>query len=287
MPNWTGTRRKRSTPSPADAGPPQLLPAAQRIGATDGPVVAGPVSNLPATSGVAGNGATPESAITNLTLYGNTYNIGTITTAQYVTTGSTVYDPGWYYGTLANATTIYTNCWQQDNPSLQQRLAQQRLIQMNPNVYIQTYLNQTIDPRIAEVERQVHQLLDDHRALASGRAKRLLVSHLTPAQRATFEAKEYFDVPSKMPQHFYRIFKGRAANVIRYKAPMLRGSIPAAPDIALCCHPADYVPDEDTMLTQKFMLEHQEAEFLKTANKHQITSPMVRPYLQALERAAA
>jgi hypothetical protein len=36
----------------------------------------------------------------------------------------------------------------------------------------------------------------------------------------------------------------------------------------LCAHPADFVPNPDTMLAQKLYLEHQEEAFVKIANIH-------------------
>jgi hypothetical protein len=37
-----------------------------------------------------------------------------------------------------------------------------------------------------------------------------------------------------------------------------------------CIHPRDAVPDEDTMLMQMLMLETNEQEFLRIANRHSV-----------------
>jgi hypothetical protein len=130
--------------------------------------------------------------------------------------------------------------------------------------------------RAAEVAAAAHVAQEAARKSANGRAKALLLANLTPEQRRTFDDQGYFDVDKSPLGYFYRVFLGRSANVIQYHRPLHGRPVPA---IALCCHPSSYVPDEDTVLAQKFMLEYDEAQFLKLANRHDLESAYARHYL--------
>lgn len=99
---------------------------------------------------------------------------------------------------------------------------------------------------------------------AKTRAEGLLREHLSERQRADLNEKGYFEVCAvnfrEGIRRYYRIRRGRAGNVA-----LLDG--PGGREVKkLCCHPLENVPDADTMLSQKLMLEHNEALFLKLAN---------------------
>lgn len=98
------------------------------------------------------------------------------------------------------------------------------------------------------------------RAAASARARELLFDNLTDQQRSDLKRDGFFFVPSKKAGRKYRLRKGRAGNVdvIQNERILHR----------LCAHPQLYVPDDDTRLAQKLMIEHQEDEFLRLANVH-------------------
>lgn len=100
-------------------------------------------------------------------------------------------------------------------------------------------------------------------AEAKVRAHRLLVSVLTLKQRETYIRDQFFDVYSKDGKRRYRILSGRSGNV-----KLLNEAGKAIK--SYCCHPAEYVPDEDTLVAQKLALEHDEAMFLKTANVYNV-----------------
>lgn len=100
------------------------------------------------------------------------------------------------------------------------------------------------------------------REKAKARAKELLVKHLTPNQRGEYEQHGCFHVVTRK-KHRYLIKQGRISNVIRLNK---RGK----PVRAFCIHPKIFVPDEDTMLTQKLMLETDEDEFLRIANHRKV-----------------
>jgi hypothetical protein len=107
---------------------------------------------------------------------------------------------------------------------------------------------------VAEEKRKAEQ------AVADAKAKRLLIECLSPEQRASLEAHNYFDV--KLPSGaVYRINKGWAHNVKRLKRDG------TAEHGTFCAHPSDTVPHYDNMLAQKFMLETDEAAFLRIANR--------------------
>lgn len=101
------------------------------------------------------------------------------------------------------------------------------------------------------------------RARARERAARLLHEHLTAEQleELSREGRFHLDVLSQDGRRRrYRINRGRSRNV--QEVDPGNGRIIKT----LCAHPVAYVPDEDTMLAQKLMLETAEAEFLRIAN---------------------
>jgi hypothetical protein len=100
------------------------------------------------------------------------------------------------------------------------------------------------------------------REKAKARAKELLVAHLTPNQRREYEQHGCFHVVTRK-KHRYLIKQGRISNVIRLNK---RGK----PIRAFCIHPKIFVPDADTMLAQKLMLETDEEEFLRIANHRKV-----------------
>ena len=91
------------------------------------------------------------------------------------------------------------------------------------------------------------------------RAKRLLLEYLNPEQRAQFKKDGTFVVIGNKTGKRYSIRKGRSHNVkeIDREGKAVR---------SFCAHPRESVPDFDTMLSQKIMLEHMESDFIKIAN---------------------
>lgn len=98
---------------------------------------------------------------------------------------------------------------------------------------------------------------EKERATAEKKAHRLLRYHLTPEQRREYQREDSFRI--EVNGRCYRIRKGRAGNVdlIDAEGNRLRN---------YCIHPTAQVPNEDTMLAQKLLLEADEAAFLRTAN---------------------
>ena len=101
---------------------------------------------------------------------------------------------------------------------------------------------------------------------AKARARRLLISMLTPDQRKELEEKNHFHLTvhdRSGSMRVYRIEHGYAGNV------KLLG-VAGQPVKRYCIH-ADYrLPYEDQMLAQKLLLESNEEHFLKVANMTQL-----------------
>jgi hypothetical protein len=88
-----------------------------------------------------------------------------------------------------------------------------------------------------------------------------LRAYLSKKQREELEKYNYFTVYSRNgSKNVYRIYRGRQGNVVR-KLATGQGQ-------ALCAHPADCIPDADTMLAQALYIEHNEEAFLEKANPH-------------------
>jgi hypothetical protein len=118
--------------------------------------------------------------------------------------------------------------------------------------------------QIAEQQRQADEWRrqaeerERERVVAAQRAEQLLRDNLSPAQLAEYEQHGHFHVRGESAR--YRIRKGRSANI-----DVLEGERVAH---RLCIHPAEQVPDQDTMLAQKLALEADEPGVLRLANRH-------------------
>lgn len=99
------------------------------------------------------------------------------------------------------------------------------------------------------------------RAMASKRAKRLLAECLTAKQRRALKREDAFRV--QIGERQYRIKRGYAGNVELVEGDRVRERY--------CIHPPQDIPDEDTMLAQKLLLEADEAAFLRVANATRVS----------------
>jgi len=95
---------------------------------------------------------------------------------------------------------------------------------------------------------------------ARARAERLLRSHLSPDQVRDLDQHNWFEV--HVADRVYRLLRGRMGNV----RLMCDGKAVAQ----FCIHPKTDVPDADTMLAQKLMLESDEESFLRIANRSEL-----------------
>jgi hypothetical protein len=108
---------------------------------------------------------------------------------------------------------------------------------------------------VAETKRR-----RDARAIAIRAADELLFSVLNEVQRQSLAKNAWFLVKGKSGKG-YRLRKGRAGNVdeIDPKTGVVLRT--------LCAHPSMDVPDGDTVAAQKLMLETDDEEFFRIANK--------------------
>lgn len=99
------------------------------------------------------------------------------------------------------------------------------------------------------------------REAAEARAEALLVENLSEEQRADYRKHRHFVVHGRRAR--YRIRYGRSGNidVVGRDGKIVH---------RLCAHPLETVPNPDTMLAQKLMLEHDEDGFERLANRHHI-----------------
>jgi len=104
---------------------------------------------------------------------------------------------------------------------------------------------------------------DAFRAASKQRARNLLSNFLTPAQKAMLSTKNFFEVTvhgKDGVDRRYRVEQGYAGNVKLLDAA-------GNPVKRFCIHGDSRIPEEDNMLMQKMLLEANEEDFVKIANK--------------------
>jgi len=97
------------------------------------------------------------------------------------------------------------------------------------------------------------------RRKAEARARALLMTSLSPAQRESLEKFRFFDI--EIGGKTYRIHQGTHGNVRQ---------VENGREIVTFCAQPEGVPAEDAMLAQKLMLETDEAAFLRVANARRL-----------------
>lgn len=98
------------------------------------------------------------------------------------------------------------------------------------------------------------------REAAESAARTLLLQNLDQAQAAEFTKSRQFEVISRDGARRYRVEYGTAGNV-----KLLNGE--GKPVSKFCIHPQVLCPTEDVMLAQKLLLDADEEEFLRIANR--------------------
>lgn len=121
-------------------------------------------------------------------------------------------------------------------------------------------LEQRNQNRIRAIEDQ------DRRKAAIERARELLVASLTPEQREQYDANMEFIVFGQKTGRRYLIKDGRVGNVHELDKADGLWPFPHRARRQYCAHPSMMVPNADTMLAQKLMLECNEQDFLDLAN---------------------
>lgn len=116
--------------------------------------------------------------------------------------------------------------------------------------------------RLAQLMNAENQAAQAVKNAARDKARQLLLAQLDDRQRVDLASNGYFELETIQPsgeRRRYRIHRGRSGNVERVDQEGRRLR-------RYCIHPVMACPDEDTMLTQKLWLEHNEELFLRTAN---------------------
>ncbi len=138
--------------------------------------------------------------------------------------------------------------------------------------YVPATLNQPVEltpeqleeqERRREERRQRDEEAQREREAAVARAEELLLAHLDEAQREQYAREQSFRLIKG--DKTYLIRRGRAGNVYLLDEN-------GEQSIEYCAHVVDQIPDEDNLLAQKFMLETDEAEFLRLANARRVAA---------------
>jgi hypothetical protein len=116
---------------------------------------------------------------------------------------------------------------------------------------------ETPEEKASRLKREVER--EAKRKAASLRAEHLLFTILTPSQVKQYTDDDFIELMVK--GRTYRIRKGYSRNVELIEA--------GKPTVRYCAHPEDahVTPVPDAMLAQLLMLQNNEAEFLKVANR--------------------
>jgi len=130
----------------------------------------------------------------------------------------------------------------------------------NPDQYV--WAPRILTPAEQEAQRVRIAAVKEAEDTARARAEELLNRYLREDQRVTLQEKGWFLVEAKSGTR-YRIYRGRSHNV-----KLLDTSDREV--ASLCAHPKMVVPEADTMLSQKLMLELAEDRFLAMANKRHL-----------------
>ena len=105
-----------------------------------------------------------------------------------------------------------------------------------------------------------------HWETARARGQRLLLAHLTPAQRKQYSICRHFDVVGSDTGHRYRIRQGDALNIEEYDRDGTYLS-------RWCFAPMGNLVLGDILLAQKLALELFESEARAVANRYPIDYP--------------
>ena len=119
---------------------------------------------------------------------------------------------------------------------------------------------------------------EQEKAEAQAKARRLLEESLTPEQWTMFMEKKCFIVQGGKTKKQYRIDYGYGINIRELEILILNNLENSHKVVrSLCVHPnnSHEMPNEDTMLVQKLMLEDENSEeqLIKIANIHDSFAP--------------
>jgi hypothetical protein len=198
------------------------------------------------------------------------------TAGTTTTSGTTCATPLWIWGSTASttATNVWYAEWHDVSLAVEDHLDQTPSLldrwPSEPEHQEHVQLRQAARRVAAEHAAALAHRAQEERArieaesarieAARARAHALLLSHLTPAQRQTFETNKWFVVEGGRSKTRYRVRSHACAGNIE----LLDGERVTH---RLCGHCDHTIPLGDQLLAQKLMLELDEDEFLKLANR--------------------
>ena len=175
---------------------------------------------------------------------------------------------GWnnYYtvtnGTSSSSTDATTGAWWAWNGTWSTWTAWTEPITLQSQTFQYQPRELTAEERAAETERlraaaEAARVRQEEARLAVEKAEALLRAHLDDEQQATLDREQAFLVSVKSGRK-YKVKRGQRGNV--------REMDDQGQEVrSFCIHPDD-VPDQDAMLAQKLLLEHDEPAFRRIAN---------------------
>lgn len=124
--------------------------------------------------------------------------------------------------------------------------------------YIQSYFYSAFETEEQRVIREAAEAESARKRIqVNNRAEELMFLIIGEERKQQYIEKKYFDV--QVNGRTYRVHRGRSKNI----DVLENGEVKEK----LCIHPAEQVPDPDTMLAQFLALTTDEKRFLATANK--------------------
>jgi len=101
--------------------------------------------------------------------------------------------------------------------------------------------------------------------VAQDRAEALLKVVLTPEEYASLGERGYLEVPSpSQPTRTYCVPRGRGRVAVQENGLIVE---------SLCVAPVEWLPPGDVVLTHKLMIEGDEQEYLRHANRYRLKVP--------------
>lgn len=193
------------------------------------------------------------------------YSIGT-TTNNYVPTAWAGWNQGIYGATTQTITvTAASTVWYGWNQGYTQGAYglgnyYQQPIAINQHRVVEITEEQKAEmARLQAIATEERKLLAEKQAAAKVKAKQILRMTLSKRQREDFEAAGTFEL--MVNERLYRIRPGCRVERLDPVTKAIRSYF--------CIHPANHyeLPHEDVALSQKLLLEANEAEFLRLANE--------------------
>ncbi len=124
------------------------------------------------------------------------------------------------------------------------------------NYYGQWTANETEEQVAARTAQ--YEVSEKKRIAAEAKAEELLLMCLNDLQKEVYLKHGYLEINTDKAK--YRIKKGWSKNIEKI-------GVDGKAEICYCIHPEILVPTADNMLAQKLMIQYNEEEFLRLANK--------------------